>query len=468
MIDISYDDYIRTTENRHKIVVQALWKRLQKKGFIYKGYHSGWYCESDEEFLTEKQTELTTSDGLEQRVSRQSGHKVELIEESNYMFRLSAFQQPLLDWLDSNSEAVQPSFRVNEVKSWLSQGLEDLSISRPRERVQWAIPVPNDDTQSIYVWLDALANYLTVSGVDPTIVENAGEDESLEWPTATHIIGKDILRFHAIYWPAFLLAAGFKPPHAIVAHAHWTVDHTKMSKSIGNVVCPKEVTDKYGKSALRYFLLRSGGLVDDSDFSLELCTAKYNDELANTLGNLLSRCTAQKIMNTDTWPHDTSDVDEDWISKINLLSEKVSRHYDRFDVPRAIDTIMSLLKEVNAHFSAKEPWKLAAQLRQDPTVSEDVGKRLDSITLISLHSVRVSAILLLPIVPDISRKLLDVLGIPEGKRLFKDAVWDSGTNNNYCYTIQRDLDNAQIPHNDHSRDKTKKKEKNILIPKLEL
>lgn len=236
--------FIRTTDQQHKKVVQQFWTRLEDSGNIYKSKYQGWYCASDEAFATN--VEDVTVDGATKKVSTESRNEVEWVEEENYMFKLSQFQEPLLKWLNETPKVIIPELFHSLIKQEVSRGLQDLSISRPSKRIGWAIPVPNDDSQTIYVWLDALVNYLTVSGYP---------DKKM-WPPDLQVIGKDILKFHAIYWPAFLMAAGLEPPKRILCHSHWTIDNLKMSKSKGNVVDPFKKASEVSPEGFRYFLLR--------------------------------------------------------------------------------------------------------------------------------------------------------------------------------------------------------------------
>ncbi|XP_045414753.1 methionine--tRNA ligase, mitochondrial isoform X2 [Lemur catta] len=257
---ISCTDFIRTTEARHRAAVQHFWGVLKARGLLYKGLYEGWYCASDECFLPEtKVTWQPGPSGDSCPVSLESGHPVSWTKEENYIFRLSQFREPLQRWLRSNPQAITPEPFHHAVLQWLEDELPDLSVSRRSSHLHWGIPVPGDDSQTIYVWLDALVNYLTVIGYP-----NA-EFKSW-WPATSHVIGKDILKFHAIYWPAFLLGAGMSPPHRIYVHSHWTVCGQKMSKSLGNVVDPRTCLDRYTVDGFRYFLLRQGVPNWDCDY----------------------------------------------------------------------------------------------------------------------------------------------------------------------------------------------------------
>ncbi|GBG25313.1 Methionine--tRNA ligase, mitochondrial [Hondaea fermentalgiana] len=429
----SHDDFIRTTEPRHGANVAALWERLQSAGFINLGEHQGWYCQSDEAFLTDKQV---ADQGDGKMVSLESGHAVEWVSESNYVFPLSQFHERLLEWLSANEKvAVQPSTRWNEVDAFLRQEkadgkpeLDDLSVSRPRDRVRWAWPVPTDDQHSVYVWLDALANYLTASGVKIP----ADPDQAVSWRDAgvdrvIHVIGKDILRFHTVYWPAFLMAAGIETPDVVFAHGHWTVERTKMSKSLGNVVNPMDLVAAYGVDAVRYSLLRNGSIGADLDFSNEMLESRRRDELINTYGNLLARCTGKSLAPDDAWPGpaaNTRPQDSDLASNhLSGLADVVGSHFARLEFARGAGEIMDVLYEANRVVTAEEPWVLRKKLRQDPDAPEadDLRAQLDTTMYWVLETLRVTSILLQPIVPEAAGRALDALGIPAAQRSVADA-----------------------------------------------
>lgn len=250
---IEFTDYVRTTEDRHKKAVSSFWNLLKNQDAIYKDKYSGWYCVQDETFLSESQLN-TDNDGV--KTSIESGHSVEWTEEENYMFKLSEYQEDVIYWAKQENRIVPNKFNKILLDMLYHEKLPNLSISRPSSRMTWGIPVPDDDSQNIYVWLDALTNYLTVSGYP---------DKLKVWPPNVQVIGKDILKFHGIYWPAFLIAADMDPPHQLLVHSHWTVDGQKMSKSKNNVIDPMERADLYTMEGIRYFLLREG--VQHSDGS---------------------------------------------------------------------------------------------------------------------------------------------------------------------------------------------------------
>lgn len=268
-VNASNDDFLRTTQERHAKRVKKMWSVLKDKGFIYKGTHEGWYCKSDEAFVPE--TQLIRVESAESSTGAQwrteAGHSVEWISEENYKFKLSAFQDKLLEWLEKNPETIYPPGRYNETVTEIKGGLHDVSVSRLADKVSWAVSVPDDPVHSVYVWLDALTVYLTGAGYPVDSEWESAGSSTHAWPADCHVLGKDILRFHAIYWPAFLMAAGLPLPKKLLIHSHWTVERRKMSKSLGNVVDPSVLVDTYGVDAVRYFLLNSGGVTNDGDFS---------------------------------------------------------------------------------------------------------------------------------------------------------------------------------------------------------
>ena len=272
-------DFIRTTEARHKKASQAIWKRLVERDEIYLGSYAGWYAVRDEAFYTED--ELT--DGPDGKKTAPSGAEVEWVEEPSYFFKLSEWGDRLLEHYQDHQDFVLPNTRLNEVKSFVSGGLQDLSVSRTT--FKWGVPVPGDDEHIMYVWLDALTNYITGVGFP----ETEKGDYATYWPADLHMVGKDILRFHAVYWPAFLMAAGLEPPKRVFAHGWWTNEGRKISKSLGNIIDPIHLVEKYGLDPVRYFLLREVPFGNDGDFSHAAMVTRMNSELANDYGNLAQR-----------------------------------------------------------------------------------------------------------------------------------------------------------------------------------
>ncbi|XP_072379531.1 methionine--tRNA ligase, mitochondrial [Diabrotica undecimpunctata] len=425
--DIGCTNYIRTSGDNHKNTVRKFWKILDENQYIYKSKYEGWYCVSDETFLTESQlNEITKNDGTKVLVSSESNHPVEWSSEENYMFKLSQFQDDLNYWLKTNEHAVRPKKFHKILLDLLNKedGLQDLSISRPTSRVEWGIPVPGDTSQTVYVWLDALTNYLTVAGY--------GEDDVTFrkcWPPDVQVIGKDILKFHGIYWPAFLLAAKLDLPKTILCHSHWTVDGEKMSKSKGNVVCPFQSAKTYSSDGMRYFLLREGVAHSDGNYSDTKVLRILNSELADTLGNLLSRCTGTALNPHQRFPKMEQaalekvkqlDVTKKLIDSVNNLPDVCQVHYENFNYYKAIDSIIATLHTANLFFETLKPWELKK--------NQETQDTLNVVIHLALETLRVSGILLQPIVPNLSKVLLDKICAKENERYFENLKcfsWDN-------------------------------------------
>ncbi|KAG2224893.1 hypothetical protein INT45_010842 [Circinella minor] len=415
--NISYTSFIRTTEPKHAKAVAALWTELEKKEYIYKGKHEGWYAVSDEAFYASNQVQETIDEktGEKIMVAIESGQRVEWTEEENYKFKLSAFEEPLLKWINDNPTAIVPSNRKNEVTQWIKAGLADLSISRLRSRLDWGIPVPNDPSHTIYVWLDALTNYITVNGY-PWITNGTQNNKIINaWPADVHVVGKDIVRFHAIYWPAFLMAAQLPLPKQILAHAHWTMGKQKMSKSRGNVADPFEVMDTYGVDPVRYYLVRDGGFADDGDYTEDNIIKRYKD-LAGQLGNLLNRSTAPALNPEGTIPVTPKKLDardETLHTKLTSLPDIYEQSFEAREFGKGLSAVFDMLAEANKHFQDNKPWDLV----KDPSQKE----RLDQVLYYAIESCRVAGILLQPVLPSKMDTLLTRLGVPIDKRLLTNA-----------------------------------------------
>lgn len=292
--EISNDFFIRTTDPDHVEAVKHFWYLLRERDYIYESKHEGWYCVSDETFYPESEIEkkIEPLTGKVHMASIQSGNPVEWIEEKNYHFRMTALKDRLLDFYKEHPEWIAPATRMSEVVQWVKENLEDLSISRPIARLSWGIPVPEDPSQTIYVWLDALINYITKAGFPNW---EPGRSYAGGWPADTHVIGKDILRFHCVYWPALLLALDIPLPNRVLCHSHWTLGHKKMSKSVGNVVNPFFALDRFGADAMRFYLIHDGSIGRDSDYGNENIVERYKKSLQFGLGNLTGRVTRPKI-----------------------------------------------------------------------------------------------------------------------------------------------------------------------------
>lgn len=388
MMNLSNDDFIRTTEERHLKTATKFWQVLEEKGFIYKDTYSGWYSVPDETYYTE--SELV--DGC----SPDSGHPVEWVEEESYYFKLSAFGEKLLAYYDAHPEFIQPKSRFNEVYAFVKDGLRDLSISR--STFTWGVPVPGDDAHIMYVWIDALTNYLSAIGW-----AEGSDDFEAYWP-AIHLVGKDILKFHAVYWPAMLMAADIEPPKCIFAHGWWTVDGDKMSKSKGNVVQPAELVEEYGRDQLRYFLMKEVPFGNDGDFSKERLIQRINTELANDVGNLFQRVLSMVYKNFDgnlpAFNGECSIKDKEFLHKINTLNE-LREHIDNLAFHHALNTIWEVIGEANRYMDAMEPWK---QKEDKAQMGHILRVLCEALAYISIE--------LEPFMPEAAKKMQEAVALP--------------------------------------------------------
>lgn len=399
VMNYSADDFIRTTERRHLLSVQDLWRRLKAKGHIYLGAYAGWYSVRDEAFYVE--SELTTVNG-ERRAP--SGAPVEWVEEPSYFFDLSQWQEKLLAFYEANPGFVAPESRRNEVLSFVRGGLKDLSVSRTS--FKWGIPVPDDDAHIMYVWLDALTNYITAVGYPDT----AGSYTKW-WPADLHMVGKDILRFHAVYWPAFLLAADLEPPKRVFAHGWWTVEGEKMSKSLGNAVDPLQLVETYGLDQVRYFLLREVPFGNDGDFSHKAMINRMNSELANDLGNLSQRVLSMIAKNCDArvpQPGAFAAADEALLGAAAALLDGQRAAYDAQAFHRALEAVFDVVGRANRYVDEQAPWALR---KSDPD-------RMATVLYVLAETVRHVAILLQPVMPGSCGRMLDQLAVPADARGF--------------------------------------------------
>ena len=403
--DISHDDFIRTTEARHRAGVEALIARIEKAGDLYTAKHEGWYCSSCESFYTEKEI------GEEKRCPVHDTPCV-LESEENLFFRLSKYGAPLLEHIERNPDFIQPETRRAEVVSFVRGGLTDLSVSR--SKVKWGIPFPGHPGHVVYVWLDALANYITALGfgsADDALYREFWEDPA---GSRVHVLGKDILRHHAVYWPAFLLSAGLPLPTTVWAHGWWLRDEKKMSKSVGNVVRPDGLVAEFGADALRYFLLREMTFGQDAHFSDEAFLTRFNADLANDLGNTVSRVAALLRQSFGGTPPQACESNEilaafsgaqaDWRAAMEELA-----------FSRALEAVWRCLAQINGYIVAKEPWKV----RKD----EGPSSRLARILYAAAEGVRLSAVLLSPFMPGTARKIFETLGLPAADPRPEDLRW---------------------------------------------
>jgi methionyl-tRNA synthetase len=396
LMNVGNDDFIRTTEPRHVLGVQALWRELQRRGEIYLGTFAGWYSVRDEAFYEE--SELV--DG-----KAPTGAEVDWVEEENYFFRLSAWQDRLLAHYEANPDFIGPRARRNEVISFVKGGLRDLSISRTSFR--WGIPVPGDEKHVMYVWLDALANYITAVGYP----ETEGNAYARYWPADLHMVGKDIIRFHCVYWPAFLMAAGLAPPKRVFAHGWWTVEGQKMSKSLGNFIPPRQLVEQYGVDPVRYFMLRELPFGSDGDFSHRAMVNRLNGDLANDFGNLAQRVLSMINRNCDARvpePAALTAADEALLAAARSLLARLRADFAEQAFHRALEALWQVVGDANRYVDEQAPWALR---KTDPA-------RMGTVLYVLAEVIRHLAILVQPVVPQAAAKLLDQLAVPPDRRDF--------------------------------------------------
>ena len=425
-LNLSNNDFIRTTESRHQKSVVNLWNILEKKKEIYLSNYSGWYSVSDEAFYSDSEIETQN----DKKISKVSGSSVEWVEEESYFFKLSKWQEPLLKFYSDNPKFILPETRKNEVISFVKGGLNDLSISR--KSFTWGIKVPSNTKHVIYVWLDALTNYLSALNYPDT--ENVNFIKF--WPADLHIIGKDILRFHAVYWPAFLLAADIKPPKRVYGHGWILSGDEKMSKSKGNILDPLEIIDKYGLDPLRYYLLKEVSFGNDGNISQEKLESCINSDLANNYGNLYQRVIlfcekniSLKIPTFDNFIDDDKNVLDVYKNNYDKLVDNI----DNQNINFYMSFIVEQLFKANKYFNDQEPWK-----------KKNDEKRLNTIIYVSFELIRRISIMLYPVIPHTSIKVLNSFGIKEN-----------------------DIDFSTITNNEFLKQETKINKLGILFNKIE-
>jgi methionyl-tRNA synthetase len=389
-INVSNDFFIRTTDERHEALVQEFLQRIYDAGEIYEGVYAGLYCSRCESFYTE--AELV--DGR----CPQHGIVPEYVEEKNYFFRLSAYQDKLLELYDTNPEFVLPKFRANEARSFIEQGLDDISVSRATQR--WGVSVPWDPDQVVYVWVDALINYWSALAF-----AREGEDlRSRLWPEVHHLLAKDILKFHCVIWPALLMGAGISVPKQLFVHGYLLMDDRKMSKSVGNVIDPLELIDVYGVDPVRYYLFRAASFGQDGNISVDGLHERYERELGNDLGNLLSRTTAMVARYRDGTLPVVAGTKE-LADELDGLPPNVAERLDSYDLTGGLDEIWEVVRALNRHVEQNAPWELA---KDDAKAGE-----LDRVLFDLVDGLRVLAIVLSPYLPDTAPRILAALGQDE-------------------------------------------------------
>ena len=407
-LNLSNTDFIRTTEDRHKKTVQYLWSQLEKNGDIYLSKYSGWYSVSDEAFYTEEEI----SEKEDNKIATSSGSLVEWIEEESYFFRLSKWQDNLLEYYKNNPDFISPKSRKNEVISFVKSGLKDLSISR--KAFSWGIKVPNNPEHVIYVWLDALTNYISALNYPNT------DDDLFKnfWPASVHLIGKDILRFHAVYWPAFLMAAKITLPNKVYGHGWILSGDEKMSKSKGNILDPLDIIETYGLDPLRYYLIKEVSFGNDGNISQDRLEDCINSDLANNYGNLCQRVTAFAEKNCQSKVPDIKNFIEEDLLMLNKFSDNMSlirKEIDNQNINYYINFIINALFEANKYFNDQEPWK-----------KKDDPQRLATIVYTSLEMIRKITFMLYPIIPESAIKALNIFNLKE-----EDVDFNSIGENNF-------------------------------------
>lgn len=394
------DDIVRTTQARHRESVQEIWRRMEKNGDIYLAKYAGWYSVRDEAYYDEDETEVREG----RRFSLKTNTLVEWVEEESYFFKLSAYAEPLLKFYSENPDFIVPEQYRNEIVSFVKRGLNDLSISRTT--FNWGVPVPDNPKHVMYVWVDALTNYITATGFP-----DAASPKAHYWPASAHVIGKDITRFHAIYWPAFLMSANLPLPKQVVVHGFLFNKGEKMSKSTGNVLSHKDLVDQYGVDQVRYFFMREVPYGNDGSYSHEAIAARINADLANGIGNLAQRSLSMINKNCGAVVPKSgplSDNDKAMLAMAEAMLAEVREHHKAYAISKAMDVIWKTVAEADRYFAGEAPWGLK---KTDPA-------KMETVLYVTAEVVRRMALLMQPYMPVSACKLLDLLAVPESDRSF--------------------------------------------------
>jgi len=422
-LSISHDDFIRTSSERHQQAVQEMWRRIDASGSMYKGFYEDWYCVPCETYWKETQIKEAGcwDDEQTKHLCPDCKRPVERVQEESYFFRLGDYQQALLDHIAKNPDFIAPVSRRNEVVRFVEGGLHDLSVSRTT--FSWGVPVPGDDKHVVYVWIDALTNYLTGLGFPD-------KDVSQYWPADVHLIGKDILRFHAVYWPCMLMAAGIPLPRRVFAHGWWTVEGEKMSKSRGNALAPDDLMARYGVDPLRYFLLREVPYGQDGDFSHDALKQRYNSELANDLGNMLNRSLSMLQKYRDGIIRHTGvemSGDRALIANVEAMQREVHEHLQQQAFHLALERINEVVRHGNRYVEDNAPWALARQ-------GDD--ERLDTVLYHLVEMLRLVTLELTPFMPEKAAAMLEQLMNAsvsvDGLRMHELGGWGLLTDGHQC------------------------------------
>ena len=407
-LNIDYDDFIRTTEKRHTDRVKEVLTHLKNKGDIYLSEYEGLYSVSEERFITDKEAE------------EGNFKEIKVLKEKNYFFKMSKYQKKLIQHIKSHPDFIQPETRKNEIIGFLKQNLNDLCISRPKSRLSWGIELPFDKEYVAYVWFDALLNYITAIGW--------GNDEKKflnYWPANYHLMGKDILTTHCVYWPTMLLACNIELPKTIFAHGWWLMEKEKMSKSVGNTIKPLELAADYGVDALRYFLMRNMVLGQDASYSFKIFKERYNADLANDFGNLVNRIFILIKKNYDNkipTPGNYDNIDLEIISNTKKLSLKIQQHIDKLKIHDAIEDTLNILRSINKFLEVKQPWKTVK-------ISNAQGSESATTLYISADILRISCCFLYPVMPEKTKTILESLNNKQTKDIYNFAFGELKTNN---------------------------------------